>query len=422
MSQAHEHHEGHGHGDRSPWIQHHYDDAQHQFDSGKLGIWFFLTQELLFFSGLFVAYILYRYQHPEIYAYAHHYLDVKWGAINTAVLIISSLSAAWAVRCAQLGQRRGLILCLAITIVCAFGFLGIKYIEYAHKIHEGILWGPRFDPCVAAGGDHMINKANRCGGVKSSVVWDKSTKAASRGCLLSEWRVANPGDPNAKTADGSIFDFDRGRRGYQARCEVAEVTFRLEGAKQVELGRKSIPPCEPLGAPAPAAGTHAKHATPCWKLQANPWVCPDRGPAALVEYGDHTVRGANVEIAATCELAPPPPAMGADAFADVSHVPATGESTFRAVQKPSKHELQMEYANGPPPAHTNMFFSIYFAMTGLHGIHVLAGIFVFIWLLIRAIKGHFTPDYFGPVDYAALYWHLVDLIWIFLFPLLYLIH
>jgi cytochrome c oxidase subunit 3 len=69
-----------------------------------------------------------------------------------------------------------------------------------------------------------------------------------------------------------------------------------------------------------------------------------------------------------------------------------------------------------------MFFSIYFAMTGLHGIHVLAGVFVYLWLLYRAIRGHFTPDYFGPVDFAALYWHLVDLIWIFLFPLLYLIH
>ena len=69
-----------------------------------------------------------------------------------------------------------------------------------------------------------------------------------------------------------------------------------------------------------------------------------------------------------------------------------------------------------------MFLTIYFAMTGLHGIHVFVGIVVFIWLLIRAVKNQFTPDYFGPIDFAALYWHIVDLIWIFLFPLLYLIH
>jgi cytochrome c oxidase subunit III len=70
----------------------------------------------------------------------------------------------------------------------------------------------------------------------------------------------------------------------------------------------------------------------------------------------------------------------------------------------------------------HIFFGLYFCMTGLHGIHVLVGVFVFIWLLVRAIRGDFTPEYFGPIDYAALYWHLVDLIWIFLFPLLYLIH
>ena len=68
-----------------------------------------------------------------------------------------------------------------------------------------------------------------------------------------------------------------------------------------------------------------------------------------------------------------------------------------------------------------IFFGIYFCMTGLHGIHVLLGIVVFFWLLGRAIRGDFTPTYYGPIDFGALYWHLVDLIWIFLFPLLYLV-
>jgi cytochrome c oxidase subunit III len=61
-------------------------------------------------------------------------------------------------------------------------------------------------------------------------------------------------------------------------------------------------------------------------------------------------------------------------------------------------------------------------MTGLHGIHVLVGIGIWIWLFFKAKRGVFGPNYFGPIDYAALYWHLVDLIWIYLFPLLYLIH
>src|ERR1700751_4935842 len=115
MSTSHDAHaDDHGHGHHgSRFIQHHYDDAQHQFDSGKLAIWLFLAQEVLFFSALFVAYILYRVHHGEIYSYAHKSLDVKSAAINTAVLIFSSLTAAWAVRAAQKQQRLLLCGCLA---------------------------------------------------------------------------------------------------------------------------------------------------------------------------------------------------------------------------------------------------------------------------------------------------------------------
>ena len=69
-----------------------------------------------------------------------------------------------------------------------------------------------------------------------------------------------------------------------------------------------------------------------------------------------------------------------------------------------------------------IFFGIYFTMTGLHALHVLAGMSVISWILVRSIRGQFGPAYFTPVDLTGLYWHLVDLIWIYLFPLLYLIH
>jgi cytochrome c oxidase subunit 3 len=68
------------------------------------------------------------------------------------------------------------------------------------------------------------------------------------------------------------------------------------------------------------------------------------------------------------------------------------------------------------------FFGIYFIMTGLHGLHVLIGMGLIAWVMIKGAKGIFGPQYFTPVDLVGLYWHLVDLIWIFLFPLLYLIH
>jgi cytochrome c oxidase subunit 3 len=69
----------------------------------------------------------------------------------------------------------------------------------------------------------------------------------------------------------------------------------------------------------------------------------------------------------------------------------------------------------------HIFFSIYFAMTGLHGIHVLVGMIAIAWILKRAINDHFSADYYTPIEMTGLYWHLVDMIWIFLFPLLYLI-
>jgi cytochrome c oxidase subunit 3 len=69
----------------------------------------------------------------------------------------------------------------------------------------------------------------------------------------------------------------------------------------------------------------------------------------------------------------------------------------------------------------HIFFALYFCMTGLHGVHVLVGMGVITWLLVRANRGDFSPKYYTPVENVGLYWHLVDLVWIFLFPLLYLV-
>jgi cytochrome c oxidase subunit 3 len=425
---------GHGHG--SPFVQHHYDDAQHQFDAGKLGIWLFLAQEVLFFSALFVAYILYRYHHPEIYSYAHKYLDVKYGAINTAVLIASSLTAAWAVRCAQLSQKRGLILCLALTVGCACAFLGIKYVEYSHKVHEHILFGRYFDPCVSSGGRELLTKNNNCAGSKSTVVWDSGSGTATAGCF-------------------NDIDEDPRMDGVQADCVVKEYSLaetrkkvsqqktggdgkplvgadgkpvmeEVEKADVVETFKRDIADRCPEESPlhhAPGGAVHGTpqqaHRFPCWRTAYQPAVCK-KGVGILVEYGDHEEREA-IRIKAECKPSPKAADPG-DLLADRAQTLEIGKPLINPRHQLTVHEEHEQESMGPPPEHTNMFFTIYFAMTGLHGIHVLFGIGVFTWLLIRAIKGQFTPDYFGPIDYAALYWHIVDLIWIFLFPLLYLIH
>jgi cytochrome c oxidase subunit 3 len=117
-----------------------------------------------------------------------------------------------------------------------------------------------------------------------------------------------------------------------------------------------------------------------------------------------------------------PHAAGAEAV----HAKATERVTEEELEPLIAAGVLGEKAENPTvpskPRNAHVFFSIYFFMTGLHGIHVLAGIGVWVWLLLRARKGVFNSMYFGPIDYAALYWHLVDLIWIYLFPLLYLSH
>lgn len=82
---------------------------------------------------------------------------------------------------------------------------------------------------------------------------------------------------------------------------------------------------------------------------------------------------------------------------------------------------QAHLADPALPPDTHLFFAIYYAMTGLHGVHVLVGIGVISWLIWRGMKGHFNASYYTPVDLVGLYWHIVDLVWIFLFPLFYLI-
>ena len=425
------HGDDHGHGNQSRFIQHHYDDAQHQFDSGKFGIWLFLAQEVLFFSALFVAYVLYRVHHPEIYSYAHKWLDVKFGAINTAVLIFSSLTAAWAVRAAQLNQRKLLIGCLTTTILCACTFLGIKYIEYMHKIHEHILFGRYFDPCISPGGEELLTKNNMCAGTKGSVKWDPGTGKAAEGCF-----------------DAGQYDLDTKLIGVQADCEVSTVPTNEKDEPMpgvaptpiVNVCADELLLILNANAGNPDASFEAKKEAapkfPCWRPAYQPAVCGDQttvdqhshGAATkpqfgiLVEYND-TKEREGIKVLAKCKAAPPKPI--ADAMATAQIVPnheGLGDKSIHPVHVPTTHEEHEIESLGPPPEHTNMFFTIYFAMTGLHGVHVLVGIGIFIWLLLRSIRGDFTPDYFGPIDFSALYWHIVDLIWIFLFPLLYLIH
>ena len=132
----------HGSGGDKPQFAHHFNSLSQQFAVEKLGIWLFLATEVLMFGGLFCAYAFYRGLHPEIFLYGHQYLPTSWGAINTVVLLTSSLTMAWAVRAAQLNQRGVLKAMLIATFLGGVGFMVIKGIEYESKFSHDLGPGP----------------------------------------------------------------------------------------------------------------------------------------------------------------------------------------------------------------------------------------------------------------------------------------
>ena len=224
MSDAHAHAPASGLAHQpSGGLAHQFDDLAQQHEAGNLGMWVFLATEVMFFGGLFAGYSVYRALYLPAFEAGSRLLDVKLGAANTAVLIGSSLTMALAVRSAQLGRRKALILFLLLTIALGSVFLGVKGYEYYHKFEN-----------------HLV--------------------------------------------PGIDFIYDQ------------------PYAPQVEL-----------------------------------------------------------------------------------------------------------------------FLCFYFFMTALHAVHMIIGIGILAVLAMMAWRGRFSPDYYSPVEVSGLYWHFVDIVWIFLFPLLYLI-
>lgn len=392
----------HGHDNHDSHLAHHFDTPEQQFQSAKLGMWVFLGTEILMFGGLFCAYSVYRHNHPDVFAVAHEALDRTLGAINTLVLITSSLTMAWAVRCAQLGQQRALRWLMAVTLIGGYGFLGIKAVEYHTKWEHNLFFG------------HWHN---------TYYGWD----------------------------------------GKQAVEGYFQEELKAQGAKREHPGAnesEAAAPTEksPTAAPAPATA-------PAAQASANPAAgIPQMTfqPGAAIDGNAGT--NDQAKIVATF----------ADPGGVAPHYATPSEEPAITVNNLTPPDAERMYT----------FFAVYFFMTGLHGLHVIIGMSVIYWVLLRAggpqrkswlvpaapisvglflmylgiiIAGpsrpyllgfgialavasalwavlwttwwrvpatepEFGPNYFTPVDLAGLYWHLVDMIWIFLFPLLYLIH
>lgn len=226
-----------GRAGQHPALQHHFRDLDQQKAASSLGMWVFIAQEVLFFGGLFTAYVVYRMKYPDAFVAGSHHLSWEVGFFNTLVLIGSSLTMAMAVYSAAVGKSKHIAVYILLTILLGSVFLGVKYYEYGEKIA----------PCLPG--------------------------ADGAGCLVP----------------GERFD------------------------------------------------------------------------------------------------------------ASVLHV--TGETA----------------------GHTEIFYSLYFGMTGLHALHMIIGIPILLMIALSAWKGRYSPEWHTPVELVGLYWHFVDIVWIFLFPLLYLI-
>ena len=124
----------------------HFDDAEHEYDSAKQGMWLFLVSEVLMFGAIFVGYGIYYQLYPEAFEAGAGQMKLMWGTINTAVLIGSSFTVAEAIRCVQMDQLKKAAMYVYITIGCGLAFMVIKGIEYSAKFSHGFFPGRWFAP------------------------------------------------------------------------------------------------------------------------------------------------------------------------------------------------------------------------------------------------------------------------------------
>ena len=117
-----------------PALQHHFETLEQQHEASTLGMWIFLVTEVMFFGGLFMAYLLYRVWYPEAWSEGSLELDILLGGVNTVVLIASSLTMALAVRAAQTGTQKATVHWLLLTMALGLTFLVIKFFEYTAQV------------------------------------------------------------------------------------------------------------------------------------------------------------------------------------------------------------------------------------------------------------------------------------------------
>ena len=153
---SHEHH-------HPPGLQHQFEDMGQQEESVSIGMWMFLVQEIMFFGGLFTAYLVFRSRYPMAFAAGSNHLDAFWGGLNTIVLIVSSLTMALTVYYAQKGNRQLQVILILLTMFFGAVFLGVKAIEYSAKYNDGLVPVVGLNKKVrATAGEHAAAETKPC--------------------------------------------------------------------------------------------------------------------------------------------------------------------------------------------------------------------------------------------------------------------
>lgn len=451
MSDA-QHHDDHGH--HGPdYLAHHFDTPEQQFESGKLGMWLFLVTEVMMFGGLFCAYALYRANHPDIFAYSHGFLDWQMGGINTAILLASSFTMALGVRAAQLGQKGFLILMLVLTLAGGFGFLVIKYYEYTSKFAENI-WpgtGNLYYPITDTEGKAANTNTIVIKGQDEELTITREAQLNAIAVVEAKKLMHHGYTPHPVQASYELYldrgvleklkkyDEDNKKKGKEtdyehhilemfAEAGVAEAIARMDEhgghghdhAKGGSHAKHDPKEGDGQGDPAHDDPKHKGDHGAAPAYAADPAIDTDTA-AGLVPVSSASAGVSNI----------PPPASGVTGLvAEHAHAVALADDHGEHKSPPlgmpdlshSKYYIPYELQPKPVQDRIHIFFQIYFCATGLHALHVIIGMGCITWVLGKAMTGAFSPEYNVPVDIVGLYWHIVDLIWIFLFPLLYLIH
>lgn len=392
----------HHHGDHPAFLAHHFDTPEQQFDSGKLGMWLFLVTEVMMFSGLFCAYAIYRAMRPEVFAGSSVFLNTQLGAVNTGVLLFSSLTMAWAVRCAQMEQHKMLTGMLAATVSCATMFLGVKAIEYSHKMDLGLLPAGlySYDP----------NASHHHEGISVYLLWMAAPFAVAAVGLLVWYVVAllKKNEFHKRIAGpflvAAAFFFvgvglgtvlESGESNSEHAGAAGDAAMHLEDITGL------------VGGEEPSHREDATEPTGVEPIEVNDG---EEGPAVAEAGG---VLGQLAQQETNTGVRQRLLAQERQSEMAVGRVTESPNQVTGPVGE-LEQAIDTPYLGG-------VFFSIYYCITGLHAFHILVGIGVLSWLIVRSARRDFNRQYFGPVDYVGLYWHIVDLIWIYVFPLLYLI-